>query len=118
MKPVLRDLRSAGISAPRVDDDAWTGDADSVSATLGSGDGGGTGVHVSRSAPAPDRVVAMAEQVQEWATEELWGRSVSTNWPACPHHPDRHPMQPTIQAGEAVWACPVDRTSFSPVGAL
>ena len=65
MEPVLRDLRGAGVTAPRVEDDDWTDDPDSLSAMLWSPDGSGAGVYVSRSAPAVDRVASMADQVQE-----------------------------------------------------
>jgi hypothetical protein len=118
MAPVLRDLGYAGIAAPRIDEDDWSGDPTCASAMLRSADGGGTGVHVSRSMPAVERVVAMAEQVQEWAIEELWAQGASTSWPACPHHPGTHPLQAAERDGEAVWICPVDRTAVAPVGAL
>lgn len=118
LAPVLRDLGRAGIAAPGIDADDWSGDPDRPSAMLRSPDGSGTGVCVSRSALAVERVVAMAEQVQEWAIEELWGQGASTSWPGCPHHPSSHPLQAAERDGEAVWVCPADLTSVSPVGAL
>jgi hypothetical protein len=117
MAPVLRDLRGAGIAAPRIEDDDWTDDPDAASVMLWSPDGGGTGVYVSRSAPACERVAAMADQVQEWAIEELWGQA-STNWPECPHHPNSHPLKAITRDGVAVWSCPADQTPFSQIGAL
>jgi hypothetical protein len=121
MEPVLRDLRSAGIPAPRVKDDDWAGDPDWASAMLwspgGSGSGSGTGVRVSRSASEIERVMEIADQIQEWAIEELWGRA-PTNWPPCPNHPDTHPMKATTRTGVAVWACPADQMPFSPIGEL
>jgi hypothetical protein len=117
MAPVLRDLRGAGIAEPRVEDDDWTGDPDSASVMLWSPDGSGTGVYVSRSAPAFERVAAMADQVQEWAIEELSGKA-PTNWPRCPNHPSGHPMKPSTRDRAAVWVCPSDGTPFSPVGSL
>ena len=117
MEPILRDLRRAGISPPRVEDDDWTSDPDGVSAMLWSLDGSGVGVCVSRSAPAYERIAVMADQVQEWAIEELWGQA-STSWPECPHHPNGHPMKATTRGGVAVWACPADLKPVSEVGAL
>lgn len=116
MEPVLRDLRGAGISAPRVEDDDWTGDPDFPSVMLWSPDGYGFGVSVSRSALASARVAAVADQVQEWAIEELWGHG--SNWPPCPQHPNSHPMQATTRDDAAVWVCPTDQTIVSPIGAL
>jgi hypothetical protein len=80
MEPVLPDLRSAGIAAPRVEDDDWAADPDWASAMLRSPDGSGTGVRVTRSASEADRVMEIADQIQEWAIEELWGLA-PTNWP-------------------------------------
>ncbi len=117
MAPVLRDLRSAGIASPRVEDRDWTELPDSVSAMLWSPDGSGVGVHVSRSLQGFERVAMVADQVQEWAIEELWGQA-PTNWPMYPHHPDSHPMTATTRDGTAVWACPADRGPFAPIGAL
>jgi hypothetical protein len=117
MEPVLRDLRGVEIVPARIEDDDWTGDQDSASAMLWSSDGSGTGVYVSRSAQAVERIAAMADQVQDWAIEELWGQA-STNWPPCPQHPNGHPMKATTRGDAAVWVCPVDGTVVSLVGAL
>jgi hypothetical protein len=117
LEPVLRDLRSAGIAAPRVEDDDWSDDPDRLSVMLWSPDGSGTGVYVSRSVPAAERIAAVADQLQEWAIEELWGHA-PTNWPACPHHLNGHPMKATTREAMAVWSCPADHTPFSPIGEL
>lgn len=117
MEPILRDLRGAGIAAPRIEDDDWTGDPDVPSVMLWSPDGSGTRVSVSRSAPPFERIAAVADQVQEWAIEELWGHA-STSWPPCPQHPNTHPMQATTRDDVAVWVCPADQTIASPIGAL
>lgn len=84
---------------------------------LWSPDGTGTGVRVSRSALDFERIAMVADQVQEWAIEELWG-SASTNWPPCPQHPTSHPMMVSTRDAAAVWVCPVDQTAISAVGAL
>jgi len=117
MAPVLRDLGSAGIAAPRIEDRDWTDSPESVSAMLWSPDGSGTGVYVARSAPEFERVAMIADQVQVWAIEELWGQA-PTNWPPCPYHPDSHPMKVSTRAAVAVWTCPADETSIAPIGAL
>ncbi|WP_020578546.1 hypothetical protein [Actinopolymorpha alba] len=113
MEPVFRDLRSTGISLPRVEDNDWA----ECGAMLRSPDGTGAGVSLDRSAPEFERVAMIADQVQEWVIEELWGRA-PTNWPRCPHHPDSHPLEASVRDRVAVWMCPADQTPVAPVGGL
>jgi hypothetical protein len=117
MRPVLRDLEGAGIAAPNVEDRDWTDDPESISVILWSPDGSGTGVYVSRAAPEFERVAMLADQVQEWAIEELWGQA-PTNWPPCPHHPTSHPMTVSTRDAAAAWVCPADETVIARVGEL
>lgn len=116
MKPVLNDLRGAGILPPRVEDSDWIKNPGRAAAMLWSPDGGGTGVSVSRSDPVHERVAKFADQVQEWAIEELWGHG--SNWPQCPQHPSSHPMQATTRNGVAVWVCPADQAVAVAIGTL
>jgi len=59
----------------------------------------------------------VADQVQEWAIEELWGEA-PTNWPPCPHHPNSHPMKVSTSEAAAMWTCPADEAPIAPVGAV
>lgn len=115
MAPVLRDLELTGIS-PRIEDVDWADDPEVSSAMLW-GATGGTGVWLSRSAPEFERVAMLADQIQEWAIEELW-IAAPTNWPRCPRHPDSHPMKATTLDGAAVWTCPRDQVMVCRVGQL
>lgn len=117
MEPVLRDLRGVALAPVRIEADDWTGDEEWPSAMLWSTDGSGTGVSVRRSAATAERVASVAEQVQEWAFEELWGHA-PTNWPPCPSHPDNHPLTPAARGGQAVWLCPGDQAVVARIGAL
>lgn len=117
MAPVLRDLAVSGIASPRIEDKEWADDAGQASAMLWSPDGSGRGVSVDLAAPEFEQVACVADQVQEWAIEELWG-SRPTNWPQCPRHPHSHPMTATTHAATAVWACPMDGLVIVPVGTL
>jgi hypothetical protein len=117
MAPVLRDLRRAGVAAPRIEDRDWAHDSESASAMLWSPDGSGRGVYVLLSVPEFERVATVADQVQEWAIEELWGKA-PTNWPPCPRHPDNHPMKVSTREAAAVWTCPADETTIAPIGTL
>jgi hypothetical protein len=117
LAPVLRDLHSTGVPEPRIEERDWTDDPKMLSAMLWSPDGGGTGIFVSRYDSAHTQIAAMADQVQEWAIEELqWaGR---TNWPPCPSHPTTHPMGAATHGGKAVWCCPIDGEVICDVGSL
>lgn len=115
--PVLRDLRRAGVAAPRIEDDDWSGDPGQPSAMMRSRDGSGAGVSVSLSEPECERVASAADQVQDWVIEERWGRA-PTNWPRCPRHPDNHPMTAICRSEAAVWACPADGIAVCDIGKL
>lgn len=117
LTPVLRDLRSTGAPLPIVEDREWTDDPASPSAMLRSADGGAMGVRVTRSAPAAERVAMAADQVQEWAIEELWP-SGRNNWPPCPRHPTSHPMRATAGRAVAGWRCPADDVVVVAIGEL
>lgn len=117
LAPVLRDLRSTGVPEPRIEEYDWTEDANRPSVMLWSPDAGGSGAFVFRDEPAHQQIAAMADQVQEWAIEELQ-LSNRTNWPPCPRHPTTHPLGATTWRGEAVWACPTDGVVIVAVGSL
>jgi hypothetical protein len=117
LEPVLRDLH-AGALKPRVEDGDWAEDADRPSAMLWSRGGSGRGVAVERSSPAAVRAAELADQVQEWAIEELWHTGRPTNWPRCPAHPDSHPMRALVRESAAWWTCPADDTAVVAVGAV
>ncbi|WP_433466409.1 hypothetical protein [Spirillospora sp. CA-128828] len=114
---VLRDIRSTGVPEPDVRDDDWADGEHSASAFLWSRDGSGVGVRVDLAASEADRVAQVADQIQEWVIQELWGHA-ATNWPRCPDHPDGHPLQASTRDRSAVWVCPAEGIPVSPVGSL
>jgi hypothetical protein len=116
LKPVLLDLRRTGMDLPGFRDQGLS-DADSAAVNLVSPDGSESSLRVGYLGSEAERVAQAADQVQEWAIEELWPR-LPTNWPPCPHHPAGHPLQASAVDGVAVWMCPVDAVLFAPVGAL
>ena len=115
--PVLRDLEGAGIAAPRIEADGWTGDADQPSVMLWSPTGSGMGVQVSRQARPAEQVASVADQVQEFVIAELWSRA-PTNVPPCPRQPSTHPLRAPARDDAAAWVCPVDDFVVALVGAL
>ncbi|MGY1602889.1 hypothetical protein [Geodermatophilus sp. SYSU D00815] len=116
--PVVHDLTATGAPVPRVVDDGWSDDPGTASAMLWSRDGThGSGVGVRLGAPRHEQLVHVADQVQEWAFDELRG-TAATNWPRCPHHPATHPLQAAVRDGAARWVCPRDGTAVAVVGGL
>jgi hypothetical protein len=111
---VLRD--AGGAPVPTVENRQWT---DEPSAMLvDPADGTAFGVHATLTDPEPVRVVAVAEQIQEWVLEALWRRGASTNWPECPAHPGNHPLEPVVADRRAVWACPALGSVIADIGSL
>ena len=119
LAPVLHDLAATGLTLPRfADDEGWSSLPELATAMLWASDGSGTGVRVLRSAPWPARVVEVADQVQEWAIENvLWG-GAETSWPPCPRHPRTHPLAAAVVAGRAAWTCPADDGVVAEIGGL
>jgi len=76
------------------------------------------GVWLDLSQSHAERLAHLADQIQEWAVEELARLHRPTNWPVCPAHPVNHPLKATVENGQAVWACPQGDTAPSPVGEL
>lgn len=100
-----------------MDDEDWTAQGQVASAMLWSPDDGGTGIWVHLGDSRALQVAHVADQVQEWAVEELWG-SRPTNWPPCPHHPTTHPLTTEVRDDAAWWCCPKDGTAVAVVGTL
>ena len=114
--PVLADLERQHPGALRLeltpeesDLQAWLWDADGSGTGLFLGDGWESGI---------DAIVELADKVQEAAIEAVWGITGSSNWPACPEHPDGAPLSPGRHRGAAFWWCPRDRRAVAEIGSL
>lgn len=116
---VLRDLRATDRPVPRVEPSDWHGAARAASAMLWSTrDGSGQGAWVDTTLAQHEQVVMVADQVQEWAIEELAASRRPTNWPRCPEHPSTHPLKAAAHDGLAVWQCPRSGRPVSEIGRL
>ena len=82
MALVLKDLEVTGARIPRVEDSDWQDWPGAESAFLWSADKSGVGVWIDTARSEAEQIVMLAEQVQDWAVEEL-ARVRATNWPAC-----------------------------------
>ena len=76
------------------------------------------GIYTVRDAGHADNVASVADQVQDFASEVLALVTGNSTWPPCPQHPDRHPLEARVVAGDAVWRCPVGGAVAAPVGHL
>jgi hypothetical protein len=68
--------------------------------------------------PLPQRIASVADQVQEWAVEELCRVHRPATWPECTWHPDSHPMAAEVRNGRAVWTCPRSGHASDRIGSL
>jgi hypothetical protein len=118
LAPVLRDLESTGSVIPEVRDDQWPGIEGQATAALRSPDGTGQGVSAMTDESLPQRIASVADQVQEWAVEELCSVGRPTNWPQCPQHRSTHPLAAAVRDGRAVWACPATGLLVKEIGQL
>jgi hypothetical protein len=119
LAPVLRDLENtAPVVYPTVRDGDWSGIDGQLTGMVSGPDGSGWGVYVMAAQPVPEQIAMAADQVQEWAVEELCSIGRPTNWPPCPEHPHTHPLAPVVRGGAAVWMCPKTEDVVSDIGRL
>lgn len=118
LAPLLVDLQVPSGVLPSVGDREWQDYSGAASCWLDNADGTGVGVWIQTGQPFTAQVLALADQVQEWAVEALWRLERSASWPACPYHPDRHPLAAREHDDHAVWVCPVLDVRVATIGAL
>lgn len=63
-------------------------------------------VLINIDASAGQQLVALANGVQDWEVEELARLGRSAVWPQCAVHPNTHPLNVELIAGQARWLCP------------
>jgi hypothetical protein len=115
---VLHDLMVTTGLAPRVQEGRWGARPGMETVMLHGPDGSGASVSFVLAKASALSLSELADQVQEWAIEELARIGRSTNWPACPQHRDSHPLEPAVADDRAVWRCPTTRVVVAPIGGL
>jgi hypothetical protein len=115
---VLPDLLATSGLTPEIRDVEWAADPPLQSAMLHSPDGTGRGISVRSDEGPAERVADLADQIQEWAVEELCAIGQPATWPECPEHPDSHPLAPVAVGGVAVWECPRSNRIVAEIGHL
>lgn len=121
LAPLLRDLEAGRVPSPRVEASDWN--PGNPGAMLYGEDGRGWGISLRADAPPAEQLAHLADQVQEWAVEDLWSAGRSAVWPSCPDHPDSHPLQPQVADeftpdAAAVWRCPKSGHAIAAIGEL
>jgi hypothetical protein len=118
LTPLLDDLAHTGAVLPTVETKSDRLDGQEIGAWIRNGDLGGQEIFVELSLPHPERLAALAEQIQEWEIEALWTAARSATWPECPQHPNTHPLEPAASADHARWRCPASGQDVSAIGRL
>jgi hypothetical protein len=118
LAPVLRDLEGSGSVVPDVRDDQWSSVDGQVTAMLYSPDGSEQGVSAMITEPSAQRIASVADQVQEWAVEELCSIGRPATWPECPQHPGSHPLSAVVRESRPIWTCPSTGRMVSEIGQL
>jgi hypothetical protein len=118
MAAVLHDLDATGAPLHRIEPSDWQDWPTAESAVLRAEDGSGQGVWVDTAKSPAEQVAMVADQVQEWAVEELARLRRPTNWPRCEEHPHNHPLEAAGQDGVAMWMCPTTKRPMREIGGL
>jgi len=116
LTPVLADLSTCAVSLDVRDED-W-GSPGGPAATVWEPDGSRTGISMLSGESAVEQIVSLADQLQEVAIEALWTERLPVTWPQCVLHPDTHPLEPAVEAGQAIWRCPQSSTVVAAIGSL
>lgn len=122
-EPVLRDVAACAELVLRVQDDYQPpagsgGPVDEDMLMVWMPNGSGTGVRINDAGSELEQLADLSDQVHEAVVEGRWSEGLSTSWPPCPSHPDRHPLNITIAGTAVVWACPSSGQVLCPVGQL
>jgi hypothetical protein len=120
--PLLRDLAATGIGPPDIRPEAHhDGELPGVRAWIREPSGrGGSGIEILTDLPPGEQVARLAEQIQEWAADQLHDAGLPPQWPQCPEHPspERHALSPEVRDGNAIWVCPESGDLISAIGSL
>ncbi|MDX6263026.1 MAG: hypothetical protein QOH84_4714 [Kribbellaceae bacterium] len=116
-----RPHRSTALSAGlmlRLPDEPAGNDPEYESLWMLSGRRSRTGLLASLDVPAPERLVHVADQIQDFVHEELGRLELPATWPECPEHPASHPLTPELTSSGPSWVCPKSTHTIAPIGEL
>jgi hypothetical protein len=118
--PLLADLAASGLPTPDIREEAHEEREESVCGWIQDPDGTGAGISVLLDTSPAEKVAQLAEQFQDWATDQQDDASRPLHWPACPRHPSAppHRLTPQVRDDRAVWMCWESRQVICPIGEL
>lgn len=117
--PLLADLAASGMSLPDIRDEAREEREEAVCGWIQGPGRTGEGIWVLLDSSPAEQVRQLAEQLQNWAADQLHDAGRPQGWPACPQHPSPlHGLAPQVRDGRAVWVCPVSGQVIWPIGEL
>lgn len=118
LDPVLSDLgRTAGVPLT-VKTKQWSDFPGQATVMIVEPDGTGTGISVMVQDEPAERILAVADQVQDIVVEALWGLGRSATWPECPEHKASHPLKAERTDAGPMWLCPASRAGVAVIGSL
>jgi hypothetical protein len=115
---VQQDLRSTGGIDLRISDEPATSDLGYESVLLLSGRRSTTGLLAPTAMSDDERLVHVADQVQDFVLEELGRLGLPATWPECPEHPASHPLNAVLAPSGPRWQCPKSSNNISMIGKL
>ncbi|HZX05132.1 hypothetical protein [Kribbella sp.] len=115
---LVEDLRNTGGLPLRLLDEPSFDSPEYESLWLVSGDKSRTGLLVPCDFSQPERVIHVADQLQDFIHEELCRLGLPATWPECPEHPASHPLTPALPAGRPAWQCPKSGHTVGAIGGL
>lgn len=117
--PLLADLAASGMSLPDIRDEAREEREAAVCGWIQGPGRTGEGIWIPLDSSPAEQVTQLAEQLQNWAADQLHEAGRPRGWPACPQHPSPlHGLVPQVRDGRAVWVCPVSGQVIWPIGEL
>jgi hypothetical protein len=118
--PLLHDLAVTGMRLPDVREEArYACPADHVCAWIQEPNGrGASGISILTLVPQAERVSLLAEQIQNWAADQLHDAGRSPEWPVCPDHPASGRAFPQVIEESPVWICAETGHVISTIGYL
>jgi hypothetical protein len=118
--PLLHDLGVTGMRLPDVREEArYDCPADHVCAWIQEPNGqGASGISILTLVPQALRVSLLAEQIQNWAADQLHDAGRLPEWPVCPDHSAGGRAFPRVTGESPVWICAETGHVISTIGYL
>ena len=116
--PLLRDVAATGLTVPGIRAEAHEDREWAVCGWIAEPGGYGQGIWIMRDRSPAEQVAELAEQFQQWASDQLADSGRPPAWPPCRAHDLDHGVGADVQDGSAVWVCGDSGTVISLIGSL